>query len=237
MLTVQEERSLEHQLKVMENELVTRIERRRQKEVMSKRLDELNILLPEIKEEERNQKQAKLFSIKFQNDKRLKDAETISNAMELASELVLQQSNIKPKFKTTNGRYPESTLVVENNGREVLLETTEGTGVAESVSNITNLSILHSTQYTKTFLSDEYYSSVSPSNSERISEQLNELVDDKIQLVMIEQKDEIFKHASYREFAVVHDGVKSVVTTYDVDKYGNKTIVETAQTGGEKDNG
>lgn len=200
----------------MNNDLVTREERRRQKKVVSERLEDYKNLLREIKEEERNYKQARLFAIKFQNDKKLKDSEMIKQAMKVASELVPSKTPIEPKFKPTNGRYPESKLIVEQRGREVALESTEGTGVNESVSFLTNVSVLQSTPYTKTCLLDEKFSSVSPSNSERISRHLNELVDGKIQLVLIEQKDEIVKHTNYREFLVDHDGVNSTVTTNDI---------------------
>lgn len=222
MLTQEEENKLEHALAGLRSELTTKIERRRQKDELELRLTDAKATYDAILDEERNYKQSRLFVIKYQNDKRKKDSESIKTAMKVASELVWQKNPINPRFEHKPGRYPESNLIVNKGDRVVLLETTEGTGVAESISILTLLSVLNATPYIKTLFLDEYFSSVSPSNSERLSRSLNELIDGKFQLTLIEQKDQVVEHARYREFRIDHNGIHSSVTTYEVDEQGNR---------------
>lgn len=224
MLTPENEAKIERDIKNLEIDLTSRLERQRQKEKINIRISELGNLLREIKDEERHFKQARLFSIKFQNDKKLKDSEMISRAMKAASELVLRKNSITPEFLTKGGKYPESNIVVKKGDRIVSLEATEGTGVAESVSLLTLQSVLQSTPYSKISLLDEYFSSVSPENSLRISDKLNEMFDGKVQVTMVEQKNEIFEYASYREFEILNDGEQSFVVISDVNYVDGEKI-------------
>lgn len=200
-------------------------ERVEQKQNLELQKTHLLTALGLLKEEERNYKQAKLFVTKFQTDKRTNDSETIRQAMKVASELVWKKTPVYPRFEDKPGQYPESNLVIDKGDFSPKVRDSEGTGLAESISLLTGVSVTNSTPYLKSFFYDELFSSVSPKNSENISELLNSIIDGSFQMTIVEQKDEIVKHADYREFRIDHDGSKSIVTTYEVDKEGNRRLL------------
>lgn len=169
-----------------------------------------------IKNEHDYYKQSKAFLVNHQDEKYAKDSETIKQSMQLASSLVKQKRPIVPRFLRRPGMRPESNIVTDRKGKTVSLVLSEGTGVAESVSSLTILSVLQSTPYMKTVFFDEMFSSVSEENSESVSRMLNPISDGIFQMLMIEQKDSVFKHTNYRDFRIDYDGDTSIVTTYDV---------------------
>lgn len=178
-----------------------------------------------IKKEHEYYKQARAFLVNHQDEKYQKDSETIKQSMQLASTLVKQKNPITPRFLRKPGLRPESRIVIDRKSKTVPLVLTEGTGVAESISSLTILSVLQSTPFMKTVFFDEMFSSVSQENSESISKMLNPISENLFQMVMIEQKDSVFTHTNYRDFRIEYDGNTSQVTTYDVND-GEHRVVE-----------
>lgn len=217
---------LDKKLDSLKNELITKKERIKQKESLEQSLTENKILLKKIELEETHFKQSRLFLVKSQNEKRKKDFEAIEKSMLFASQLVEQKKELIPRFRTSNDKYPVSDIVVDQGTKPSKLSNIEGMGVAESISIMTTIAVLLATPYNKVLWLDEYFSSISPTNTQNMSGKLEKLTEGRIQALLIEQKDEIVSNAKYREFYIEYDGKTSKVLTYDVDEEGNKILVE-----------
>lgn len=201
-------------------------ERLKMKEEYTVKLNQITALKAVIKAEIEVYKKARYITNKLQTNKKEQDEIAIKNSLEVACSLVLKGNDSVPYFSTRSGAYPETELMIKLGDRIIPLAEAEGTGFNESVSMVSIASVLSATHYTKFLFFDELFSSVSPENTENLSNSFNDMFDDKFQVVIVEQKDEVVRNASYREFRInIIDGV-SYVTTYDVDKEGNKTLVE-----------
>lgn len=215
-LTDTQKKKLESDMQELRNRIATAKAKQQQRDDYAERVRKLKVLRAEIMEEQSHVKESIRFLTKHQNDKRLRDSETIQDAMRVASLLVLPRENLDLRFETRAGLRPESLLVVRKNGKQFALELREGHGVSESVSFLTSLSVLHASPYAKCFLSDEYFASISPENSIRVSSSLNDLADGKFQIIMIEQKDEIVRNTKHRLFLIHNKDGQARVETQDI---------------------
>lgn len=216
MLSKELEEVMRSRHKVMHERSITASNMLERREELEQQLVKYKRYYAIIEEEKTNYKQARAFLVNHQDEKHKKDSETIKRSMQLASSLVKQKNAVEPRFLRKTGMRPESTIVVTRNGHPVRLSLTEGTGVAESISCLTILSVLQSTPYMKTVFFDEFFAEMSPENSESVSKWLNPISEGVFQIIMIEQKEEIFKHTNYRDFRITYDGNASKVTTYDI---------------------
>lgn len=232
MLTKELEERMRSKHKVMHERSITASNMLERRSELEEQLVQYKRYCKIIEEEKMNFKQARAFLVNHQDEKHKKDSETIRSSMKLASSLVKQKSAVEPRFLRKPGLRPESSIVVTRNNHPVRLSLTEGTGVAVSISCLTILSVLQSTPYMKTVFFDELFAELSPSNSESVSKWLNPISDGIFQMIMIEQKEETFKHTNYREFRIDYDGDASKVTTYDIVD-GVRTVVEEDKHDGE----
>ena len=163
---------------------------------LQQKVTELSKIHDNIVRDVSNTEKALRFLKNLKMDKRNKDSNAITKALNSIIEQLFPNEKLKFSISSKiRGNYTYSKLeYYKNNSKKPkLIRYRSGNGLRQAVSFTGIYTLLALSDNTPTIILDECFRSISPAESEVISEVLNNLTELGFQLILIEHNESIFK--------------------------------------------
>lgn len=164
---------------------------------LENKINELTEILSKLESDMLKTDKASKLLKKLKIDKRDQDSNAITKALDSIIGQLFPNENLSFRIKSKlkgNHTYSKLDYYKGNSTTPRLIKYCSGHGLRQVVSFTTVYTLLALSDNTPTIILDECFRSISPAESELVSQVLNHLTELGFQLILIEHNEHIFKH-------------------------------------------